>query len=134
MSAARDDGWAEVPPVDGPTTYQFDSPLVGDRLEVTVAVPPAYESNRELVLTLYALDPFHTLDMVVGVSRLFGRVSAGYVPQTLVVGVGYPTRDRSEFQARRARNLTPTDAPLPPGIPNRPPYGLDAAPMCVSGL
>ncbi|MGH2614930.1 MAG: alpha/beta hydrolase [Thermomicrobiales bacterium] len=134
MTAEHDDNWVQSEPAPDRTVYQIDSPLVGDRLEITAVPPLGYDAATDPVPVLFALDPFLTLDMVVGFSRLLGTLSFGHVPPALVVGVGYPTCDLGEFMGRRARDFTPTPGPFPPEIPIQPPYGLGGAPALLRCL
>jgi uncharacterized protein len=105
--------WTEVrpTPIANIVGYEFDSHLVGDRLAITLAMPPLYEATTEPVPTLYVLDPSITFPQVVSQSRALGALSFGYFPRTLVVGIGYPPAPPAHTVARRYRDLSPTDSP-----------------------
>lgn len=106
----------------GTHTYDLDSAAVGDRLQVSVAVPPGAGDGP--FATLVVLDPFATFDIAVGVSRTLGLLGMGAFPPLLVVGVGYDA-DPSTSLSLRFRDLTPTDAPIPDAFATLPPaHGL----------
>lgn len=98
--------WRRIEPSRDRDIYHRASPALGDTLEITV-VPPVTTAEAGSPV-LYVIDPFLTLDTVVGWSRVYGRYAEGAVPPCFVVGVGYPTRDDRDFTARRIRDLTPT--------------------------
>jgi uncharacterized protein len=103
-------------------TYELDSARVGDRLQVSVAVPPGAGDGP--FATLVVLDPFATFDIVVGVSRTLSLLGMGAFPPLLVVGVGYEA-DPLTILSLRFRDLTPTDAPIPDAVAGLPPtHGL----------
>lgn len=91
---------------DGRVVHRLRSAALGDTLAVTI-VPP-FEGPRPGAPVLYVLDPFLTLDTVVGWSRVYGRYAEGAVPSAWVVGVGHATDDEDEFTGRRIRDFTPT--------------------------
>lgn len=130
MARKSQNKWMKVRSAHGITGYQLDSALIDSRLEITVSAP----STTEALPTVYALDPFITLEMVIGLSRLFGSFSGGQVPPTLAVGVGYPTIDPGKVMALRARDLTPTEQGFPPELSFRPPLGLGGAERFLRSL
>lgn len=98
--------WRRIEPARDRDVYHHASPALGDTLEITVVPPVTTAEGRSPVL--YVMDPFLTLDSVVGWSRVYGRYSEGAVPPCFVVGIGYRIRDDGDFMARRIRDLTPT--------------------------
>ena len=134
MAQDSETDWTHTQVTVDTFVHTFSSPQLGDRLELTVVLPPGYASLGRPVPTLYALDPLLTLEMVVGCSRLFGALSADRIPPTVVVGVGYPTRDFRELMACRIRDLTPSEAPFPPELPVNPPYGTGGATRLLHSL
>jgi predicted alpha/beta superfamily hydrolase len=123
MASIPSSNWTEIASDPAGSHFEFVSDHVGDRLRISVSTPP----SGAAVPVLYALDPFITLDMVIGLSRLFGSFSGGQIPRVLVVGVGYPTIDPGLVMGLRARDLTPTPQGFPPEFPIRPPYGFGGA-------
>jgi predicted alpha/beta superfamily hydrolase len=128
--------WTEERQANRVTGHQFESSVIGDQLEITVAIPLTYNEWSDPPLpAIYVLDPMLTFDMVMGFTRLFATLSGGAFPQTLVVGVGYPTRQLSESTERRIRDFTPTLADFPPEIPGDvPKYGVGGAPKLLESL
>jgi predicted alpha/beta superfamily hydrolase len=98
--------WRRIQPSGDRDIYHHASAALGDTLEITVVPPMPAGEGRSPVL--YVLDPFLTLDTVVGWSRVYGRYSEGAAPPCFVVGIGHPIRDDADFSARRIRDLTPT--------------------------
>lgn len=134
MAQQLDQNWMQVNPAYSVTSYQHDSTAVGDRLQITVAEPVGGWRTNGVVPALYALDPFITLEMVIGLSRLFSSFSGGQIPPTMVVGVGYPTSEPGQVMALRARDLTPTLQGFPPEFPIKPPFGLGGASRFLRAL
>src|SRR5437762_1463938 len=99
--------WKRVRRSDGRTVFHHRSVKLGDTLEITV-VPPVKLPKRGRAPVLYVLDPFLTLDTVVGWARVYERYAAGQVPGAFIVGIGHPTDDEDDFLYRRVRDLTPT--------------------------
>jgi len=116
--------------------HQFESQVIGDQLEITVVTPLTYNEWSDPPLpTIFVLDPFLTLSMVVGFTRLVGTLSSGVFPQTLVVGVGYPAHNLNDSTDRRIRDFTPTVADFPPEMAGEPPkYGVGGAPKLLQSL
>jgi uncharacterized protein len=98
--------WRTNPPANDRTIYRYRSAALGDELEITV-VPPVGAPGLPAPV-IYVLDPFLTLDVVVGWSRVYGLYSEGALPPAYVVGIGHPTADEQHFSALRVRDLTPT--------------------------
>jgi predicted alpha/beta superfamily hydrolase len=127
--AGVDAGWRPIQPLPDRDVYHHASTALGETLEITVVPPVAPAGARFPVL--YVLDPFMTLDMVVGWSRVYARYSDGDVPHAFVVGIGYPTRDDREYTGRRIRDLTPTSHP---GSEWKPPLGAGHGPKLIEAI
>jgi predicted alpha/beta superfamily hydrolase len=121
--------WRRVRRSDGRSVFRYRSPALGDELEVTVVPPVAAAAGPAPVL--FVLDPFLTLDTVVGWSRVYGRYAEGAVPSAFVVGIGHPTEEDSRFMALRIRDLTPTAVT---GRDWRPPLGAGHGPLFLSAI
>jgi predicted alpha/beta superfamily hydrolase len=131
MAARRGRGWRRVRRDDGRIVYHVASARLEETLEITV-VPPAGATREGRGLpVLYVLDPFLTLDIVVGWSRVYGRYSEGAIPPCFVVGVGYATDDHEAILARRIRDFTPTERT---GSAWRPPLGAGRGPLLLAAL
>jgi len=123
-----------------PTVERFviESSHVEDRLEVSVALPSGRTAAPDPVPVIYVLDPdfnFHTTVAATAWLATASRLAGGDFPQTVVVGVGYPTDDLGETMARRARDLTPTEGGAPEGLSLPPfPLGLGGAARFLDAL
>ncbi len=58
-------------------------------------------------------------------TRTLSMLAYGSFPQTLVVGVGYPTEDVAEVRRLRFRDLTPTIAAMPASLDQELEAGID---------
>ena len=121
--------WRPVEPPRDRDVFHHSSPALGDTLEITIVPPAAPPVGRAPVL--YVLDPFLTLDLVVGWNRVYGLYSEGAIPPTFVVGIGYPTRDDNDYMARRIRDLTPTPNT---GSEWKPPLGAGQGPRLIEAI
>ena len=121
--------WRRARRSDGRTIFRYRSAHLGGDLEVTV-VPPTSAPGR-LAPVLFVLDPFLTLDTVVGWSRVYSRYSNGAVPSSVVIGIGHPTDDEPHFMALRIRDLTPTPVT---GREWNPPLGAGRGPRLLAAI
>jgi predicted alpha/beta superfamily hydrolase len=121
--------WRQAPPAGSRSVFRYRSDALGDDLQVTV-VPPTLPLTRPAPV-LFVLDPFLTLDVVVGWSSVYGLYSTGAVPPAVVVGVGHPTEDESRFMALRIRDLTPTPVTVREW---RPPLGAGQGPKLLAAI
>lgn len=106
----------ELPAVE---TFVIDSSAIGDRLELSIALPPGRDAGAEPLPVIYVLDAafnFQTATAATSWLETASRLAGGDFPPAMVVGVGYPTDDLSAIMARRARDLTPTDGRAPEGL------------------
>jgi len=133
---ARDDlgettiaGWPRIGYPPDRHVYHFASTALGDTLEIAVVPPVTAAAGRFPVL--FVLDPSLTLDTVVGWCGVYARYSDGAVPHTIVVGIGYPTRDEREYAGRRIRDLTPT---AQTGSEWKPPLGAGHGPKLIEAI
>ena len=117
--------WVREPTNAGTTAYEFDSPVIGVRLAITVATPPAYAASTDALPTIYVLDPIPLLDSVIGCANLFSMYAR--FPSALIVGVGYSSTERKEIWSRRTRDLTPTPTSSRPEFPVAGPHGAGGA-------
>jgi predicted alpha/beta superfamily hydrolase len=121
--------------VSDATVYEFDSLCVGDRLAITVSAPlSTATAATEPVPTLYVLDPVPLLGTVEGTARTLAMWSSGRFPPTVIVGVGYPSPDPPDIISRRRRDLTPTEVPLPPTVPEPAAHGRGKAAAFLRSL
>ena len=100
-------------------TFVIESSHVGDRLEVSVAVPSGGTAGADPLPVIYVLDPafnFATAAAAAAWLATASRLAGGDFPRAIVVGVGYPSDDLGAIMARRARDLTPTDGNAPEGV------------------
>lgn len=128
--------WRKVRRSDGRTIFRYRSAVLGDTLEVTVVAPVAAatgtaDASDDRAPALYVLDPFLTLDTVVGWSRVYGRYAEGAVPPAFVIGIGHATDDDAGFSARRIRDLTPTAVT---GREWKPPLGAGQGPLLLAAI
>ena len=121
--------WRQARRGDNRAVFRYRSEALGDDLEVTV-VPPATPTTGPAPV-IFVLDPFLTLDVVVGWSRVYGLYSEGAVPPAVVVGVGHPTADEPRFMALRIRDLTPTPVTVREW---RPPMGAGQGPRLLAAI
>src|SRR6185295_13643228 len=121
--------WRQSKRAEDRVIFHYRSEALGDDLEVTV-VPPAVPSKGPAPV-LFVLDPFLTLDVVVGWSRVYGLYSEGAVPPAVVVGIGHPTTDEPRFMALRIRDLTPTPVTARQW---RPPLGAGQGPRLLAAI
>lgn len=119
-------------------TFVIESSLVGDRLEVSVALPSGVGAAPVRLPVVYVLDPsfnFQTATAAATWLATASRLAGGPFPPTMVVGVGYPTDDLGAIMARRARDLTPTEGGAPEGLSLPPsPLGLGGAERFLDAL
>ena len=119
-------------------TFVIESSLVGDSLEVSVALPSGIIPGSERLPVVYVLDPsfnFQTVTAATAWLATASQLAGGDFPPTIVVGVGYPTDDLSDIMARRARDLTPTEGGAPEGLSLPPfPLGLGGAARFLDAL
>lgn len=120
--------WRQVRPAEDRAVFQYRSPALGDELQVTVVPPLTPPIGNSRLPVLYVLDPFLTLDTVVGWARVYARYAEGEVPSAFIVGVGHPTEVESRFMALRIRDLTPTPVT---GREWRPPLGAGQGPRLL---
>jgi hypothetical protein len=123
--------WRKVRRADGRSIYRYRSAALGDTLEITVVPPAAVPVGQRPAPALYVLDPFLTLDTVVGWSRVYGRYAEGAVPPAFVIGIGHATDSDGEFSALRIRDLTPTPVT---GRDWRPPLGAGQGPRLLAAI
>jgi predicted alpha/beta superfamily hydrolase len=121
--------WRQAPRTDNRSVFRYRSEALGDELEVTV-VPPPLPSDRPAPVVV-VLDPFLTLDVVVGWSNVYGLYSEGVIPPPVVVGIGHPTDDEPRFMALRNRDLTPTPVTVREW---RPPLGAGQGPKFLRAI
>ena len=119
-------------------SFVIESSQIGDRLEVSVALPSGPASGPALLPVIYVLDAafnFQTTAAAGAWLATASRLAGGGFPPSVVVGVGYPTDDLAEVMARRARDLTPTRGGAPEGVRLPPfPLGLGGAPRFLDAL
>jgi predicted alpha/beta superfamily hydrolase len=121
--------WRRVPPHNDRDVFHYRSDSLGDDLVVTVVPPPVAANGPAPVL--FVLDPFLTLEVVVGWSRVYGLYANGTVPLSYVVGIGHRHEDEPDFMARRIRDLTPTPVTARQW---RPPLGAGQGPRFLSAI
>jgi predicted alpha/beta superfamily hydrolase len=126
--------WTEGQPVHDAVVYEFESLFVGDRLAITVNMPLTPSVDTDPMSTLYVLDPVPLLGTVVGSARTLEMWSSGRFPPTVVVGVGYPSPDPGDIISRRRRDLTPTEIPFPPTVPEAAAHGRGKAAAFLRSL
>ncbi len=119
-------------------TFVLDSSELGDRLELSVALPNGRAAGSDRLPVVYVLDAAFHFQTVLAASAWLAtasRLAGGNFPATIVVGVGYPTDDLGAIMARRARDLTPTDGRAPNGLTLPPfPLGLGGAARFLDAL
>ena len=87
--------------------YLFNSKEVQDTFHVYIKLPDGYETAKINFPVLYVLDGDIVFPIVSGAMQylLYGE----YVPEMIIVGIGYGTLDESpEGQNRRSRDYSPT--------------------------
>ena len=87
--------------------YLFNSQEAQDTFHVYIKLPAGYDTAKTNFPVLYVLDGDIVFPIVSGVMQylLYGE----YVPEMIIVGVGYGTLDESpEGQNRRSRDYSPT--------------------------
>jgi predicted alpha/beta superfamily hydrolase len=112
-------------------TFVLDSSGLGDRLELSVALPNEPTAGSGRLPVVYVLDAAFHFQTAMAATRWLetaSRLAGGDFPPAMVVGVGYPTDDLGAIMTRRARDLTPTDGRAPDGLSLPPfPLGLGGA-------
>jgi predicted alpha/beta superfamily hydrolase len=89
------------------------SKIVDDEYELSIYLPPSYESSEQAYPTLYVLDsPFVFGSAVVATAGQ--NLDAG-VPEMIVVGIGKRIKNFDEWGACRWRDYTPVPYPDIPG-------------------
>lgn len=125
----------ELPTVE---TLVIESSEIGDRLEVSVALPPGCAAGADPLPVVYVLDAafnFQTATAATTWLATASQLAGGDFAPAIVVGVGYPTDDLGAIMPRRARDLTPTDGRAPEGLSLPPfPLGLGGAARFLDAL
>lgn len=124
--------WSETIGTWETVYHEFDSPIVGDRLAITVTGPVARDAGA--CPTLYVLDAEPLLGTVSGAARTLEMYSSGHFPSVTVVGIGYRSLDHDDIVARRMRDLTPTETPFPPKVSKPAKYGRGKAEALLRSL
>lgn len=84
------------------------SQIVGQEFNIYVQLPFNYFSDSTTVYpALYVTDANRSFPMVANISSVL-TFPKGKLPEIIVVGIGYPIKDMSEWAAWRTRDLTPT--------------------------
>lgn len=83
------------------TCHYFDSPRVKDRIWLDVTLPASYASSPNTTYpVVYLTDGYWRRTLHASVHALS---AAGEIPETIVVGIGYP--NRSNFKRKRERDF-----------------------------
>lgn len=85
--------------------HVIESAIVGDRFRLSIALPSSYERSDESYPVVYALDANSWFGTYADVARVGAAV--GELPETIVVGIGYPAASSGVVRALRARDFTP---------------------------
>lgn len=91
-------------PLPGTEVHQLRSEHVGDELKVLIGHPLTEAAEPRPVLVM--ADPWAGFGTAVEMTRVF-RLN-GLIPETVVVGVGYPSALMDDIVPLRTRDLTPT--------------------------
>jgi predicted alpha/beta superfamily hydrolase len=91
---------------------QLDSAILGERLEIDVALPRGYEKEAASYPVVYVLDAETNFGATSYIARRLTK--NGDIPAVLVVGVAYDTT-YEDFYVKRARDLTPVATSRFPG-------------------
>jgi predicted alpha/beta superfamily hydrolase len=100
-----------VPPAVIPDSHRhlLHSDLVGEDYQLSVWLPPTYESSDAVYPAIYALDGSMTFGLAAqgAMMSIFGDI----LPEVLVIAIGRPGRSAYEPGPSRARDYAPV--PLP---------------------
>ena len=95
----------------GAHTRLIPSSFVNEEYELSIWLPPSYETSAQRYPTLYVMDsPFAFGSAAEGALITSADVDA--VPEMIVVGIGKQMEDREEWGTIRYRDYSPV--PLPP--------------------
>jgi len=114
VSAQRTERTAPVPSnlreVTIPNTEltTIRSQIVEQEFNIYVQLPSNYYADSATIYpVLYVTDANRAFPMVANISTVL-TFPKGKLPEIIVVGIGYPIKDMSEWAAWRTRDLTPT--------------------------
>jgi len=105
----------DAPPrvgIRGSELRRLDSTILGERLEIDVALPRGYEKETSSYPVVYVLDAETNFGATSYIARRLTK--NGDIPPVLVVGVAYDTT-YEDFYVKRARDLTPVATSRFPG-------------------
>ena len=84
------------------------SHIVDQEFNIYVQLPSTYFTDSTTIYpTLYVTDANRAFPLVANISTVLTYPN-GKLPEIVVVGIGYPIEDMSEWAAWRTRDLTPT--------------------------
>lgn len=79
------------------------SQIVDQEFSIFVQLPPNYVADSTTIYpVLYAMDANRSFPMVANISSVL-TFPKGNLPEIIVVGIGYPIKDMSEWAAWRTR-------------------------------
>ena len=96
--------------VVGTETVLLTSEINHVDYRISVALPPSYNDSEGTYPVLYVLDPQVSFLTVTEATRFMSIM--GQLPELIIVGVGYPTEDIEEMNARRQNDYYSAQAPF----------------------
>lgn len=86
--------------------YSLYSETIDQTFRIDVSVPSSYQNSNDSYPVVYMLDSDSMFHFVFGNSRSLQAL--GFVPEFILVGIGYETEDPRGYQGLRYRDYTPT--------------------------
>ncbi len=90
----------------GTTQYVLHSAEIGQKFQIDVALPLAYEMTQQKLPVVYVTDSNGFFLIVAGMMRALQL--GGELPPVILVGIGYEVDNIMEMLSLRNRDLTPT--------------------------
>jgi hypothetical protein len=94
-------------------TRSLHSTTVSDEYEISIWLPPDYDTSEQQYPTLYLLDSPFGFGLAVPV--VLGHMWDGMVPEMIVVGIGKQIDSYDEWWPIRGRDYSPVVLPSQPG-------------------
>ncbi len=99
---------------------KLNSTIVGDEYEISIWLPPGYDSSEQQYPVLYILDTPALFGFAVQVT--LGQMWDGIVPEMIVVGIGKQIDSFDEWWPIRSRDYAPVALPNQPGTGQAPAF------------
>jgi len=94
-------------------TRTLRSTIVNDDYEISIWLPPGYDTSEQSYPALYLLDSPISFGFVIPV--VLGQIWDGLVPEMVIVGIGKHIETYDEWWPIRGRDYAPVPLPSQPG-------------------